>query len=774
MNRIAFALAAFLLATSASLASPLWSVLTDNPTGEDAAIATGVTYTADPPFANPADPELRRLIDRGGRYNDWNNTAGINNADQTLTFDLKDTYQVGRVQLQFDMPAKPAYVDISVADDEDGPWVQIGRITPEERHGWYELTTEPLRIARFVRMFFKLKEWGWYLREVKLWGVYGSEPGPDVILPTERVGDSLLLTRDAEARASIVVAADPTGKVLRAARDLQQHLLLMSGAVLPLRTDESDWTGTLLLVGPSRYLAAAGIEAPTGYPRNERVIVKRVGDHIALVGNDEGVFTGTEFAVQMLLERLGCGWFGPDELWHVVPNMPTVEVPPLDIDLLPGFSLRSVWIGQGKRWYLGGVPLRGGHAHSHILPPKDHFATNPQYYALIGGQRTAEGDWQLCTSNADVIRLTIERARAFFDDHPDEVMFSLSNNDCGGFCECEECARTGGNPGAQMLTFANAVASGVRETHPDKWVLFLAYWYTFAAPPEAMTAEPGVSVMIVGQGCHAHPADDALCPTNVNWTQNLRRWADTGALMGIYEWYIPGYKAHGWRRLPWVAGETAARDLELWRAHGVEWVTYESQTGYEENPYPLRWPLFYVAAKRMWDPGLSADEILTDACQKLYGPAAQPMRRYYRELEHAMRNTPVHSGIWNLPPGDALYTPDICRRLSGMLAEAAEAATVAAPQVRERIAAETAVWELAEQTLEQLRAATGPQPLRIIVNETPHLLETPKVTGALLRDIGGIGAEEHVLLVSEDGERPVADDEEIEVVEGMRFRSAPR
>ncbi|NPV48459.1 MAG: DUF4838 domain-containing protein [Armatimonadetes bacterium] len=714
MRGIALIVALLFAVAPLCLAVPLWSVLSDNAADDEPQITTGVTYTAEPAFSNPADPEGRRLIDRGGAWNDWNNTTGINGTDQTLVFDLKAIYGVGKVSLQFDMDAKPASVEVSLATGPEGPWETVGTIKPEARNGWYDLALDTPRPGRYVRMVFRLKEWGWYLREVKLWGTYGNEPGPGEVLPTERDGDRLLLTKDGQPRASIIVAAQPSAKALRAARDLQEHVLKMSGATLPLRTDDGHWTGTLLLVGPSSYLNRAGVEPPTGYPDNERVILRTVGDQIALVGNDEGVFCGTEFAVQMLLERLGCGWFGPDPLWQVVPRQPTVAVPPLNINHTPAFAVRSVWIGQGKRWYLGGVPLRAGHALDQIIPPGQYFADHPEYFSLIGGKRTAEGDFQLCTSNPDVIRITIEKARADFDAHPEQVMYSLSNRDCGGFCECSECAKTGSNPGARMLTFANAVARGLRQTHPDKWVIFLAYWFTAAAPPEPMQAEPGVSVMVVGSGCHVHPATDALCEANVGWTENLRRWAATGAKMGIYEWYIPGCSHKPWRRLPWVAGETAVRDLQLWRSVGVEWVTYESQTAYEENPYPLRWPLFYVAAKHMWDASLSADEILTDACRKLYGPAASAMRRYYRELEHAMRNAPVHSGIWNLPSGEAIYTPEVCQRLRALLADAGEAAKQGDELVQQRVAAETAVWNLAEDTLAELRAATAPKPVAVL------------------------------------------------------------
>jgi hypothetical protein len=754
-------------------ASSLWSVLTDNATGEESAIATGVTYVAEPPFSNPADPEGRRLIDRGGQSNDWNNTAGINWRDQVVTFDLQAVYRVGKAALQFDMDAKPAYVGITVAERFEGPWLPLGRISPDERKGWYDLTApEPLR-GRYVRMEFKLKEWGWYLREVKLWGTHGNEPGPEMAMPTEREGDALLLTKAGQPCASILVAAEPTPKALRAARDLQEHLRRMSGATLPLRTDADEWSGTLVLVGPSRYLARAGIQAPVGYPDNERVILKTLGDAIALVGNDEQGFSGTEFAVQMLLDRLGCGWFGPDDLWQVVPRLSTVAVPALDIEHTPAFGLRSLWIGLGKRWYLGGVPLRSGHAHDAILPPKEHFGAHPEYYALVNGKRTAEGEWQLCTANPEVIGLTIAKARASFDQDPTQVMFSLSNNDCGGFCECEECRKTGANPGARMLTFANRVAQGLRVTHPDKWVIFLAYWYTAMAPAETMQAEPGVCVMIVGSGCHVHPQSDPGCPGNLAWELNCRRWAATGARLGIYEWYIPGCSHKPWRRLPWVAGETAVLDQDTWRSLGVTWVTYESQTAYEEQAYPLRWPLFYVAAKRMWDASLSADAILSDACAKLYGPAAQPMRGYYRELEEAMRQAPVHSGIWNLPAGDALYTPEICARLRQRLAEATEAAAKADLGVQQRIAAESATWQLAEQTLAELRAAPDRRPLHVIVNGTQYVVEKETITGKFVRELGGIAAEETVVVLGEAGERALRDDEEVNVVEGLRFRSVP-
>jgi len=54
------------------------AVITDNATGDEPAIETGVKYTTDPAFDNPPDTTGRRLIDRDLPYNNWNNVTGMN------------------------------------------------------------------------------------------------------------------------------------------------------------------------------------------------------------------------------------------------------------------------------------------------------------------------------------------------------------------------------------------------------------------------------------------------------------------------------------------------------------------------------------------------------------------------------------------------------------------------------------------------------------------------------------------------------------------------
>ncbi len=757
--------------------SSLWRVLSDNALLGEPAMETGATYTAEPAFTNPADTSGRRLINRDPEGGNWNDVAGINYTDQTVVFDLQATRMVGKVELLFSHPQKPAAVEISLGKEQDGPWTTFGTIAPGERSGWHTVVVEAALSARYVRLFFKLDNWGWYVNEVKIWGLRGDEPGPDAVIASEADTDgNILLTHDGEPRASIVVAATPARKSLAAAADLQDHIYKMSGAVLPIRTDDRPWSGTLILVGPSKCLAQAGIQAPDS-PDTEKIILKTIGTNIALVGNDTGSFAGTEFAVQTLLEKLGCGWFTPDPLWQPLPQTRTISVPALNIEHVPAFRHRSVWIGLGKRWYLGGTDLSSGHAHAALFPPSEYFQEHPQYYALIGGKRTAEGEWQLCTSNPDVIRLTVEKARTYFDAHPEMQTFSLGNNDTGGFCECDACVKTGSNPAARMLAFSNAVAKELRTTHAGKSVTNYAYWYTYEAPREQMRAEPGVIFVPVGQGCHAHSMTDSKCAANVAFRANLVRWAGTGTKLGFYEWYIPGCSQQHWRRIPWVAGSTALADQQFLRSQGVEWLTYESQHAYEEKAYPLRWPLFYVAAKGMWDASLTFETIMREACEKLYGAAAPRMLRYFLDLESCMRNCPGHGGIWNLPDPLEVYPADAQARLSKHLAEAQEVAESASPEVQQRIAAEQEIWKLAVEAMDGIRQdanQSAKMSYTVFYNEIAHVIEREKVTGRYLRDRFGILGEQKVILVDGDRDREIGDRDELQVTSGMKFRSNPR
>ena len=174
-------------------------------------------------------------------------------------------------------------------------------------------------------------------------------------------GDAdFLIAENGTAKVTIVIPESPSDKVRAAAEDLQSVLNKMTGAVVKIGFDSVERRdGNYILVGPTKQTKELGIEQPTGYPNAEKVIVKRVKNYLVLIGNDDAVYQGTENAVTMLLEKLGCGWFGTDPLWEEIPSYPTLAVGELDIEHTPRFRSRntrvySSYLALGSRWYLGG------------------------------------------------------------------------------------------------------------------------------------------------------------------------------------------------------------------------------------------------------------------------------------------------------------------------------------------------------------------------------------------------------------------------------------
>ncbi|MCX5662290.1 MAG: DUF4838 domain-containing protein [Planctomycetota bacterium] len=724
------------------------SVLTDNAVGDEAAIETGVAYTAEPAFENPVDTAGRRLLDRDLPMSDWNTCAGINKPEQTLTFDMKREYRFSRFAAWFTRPAKPASIECSVAATLAGPWVPAGTITPVD--GWNELKPATPVAGRFVRMRFKIKEWGWYINEVKFWGTRADEPGLEAKLPLVREGSGLALVKEGKPVASVIVAADAPPRLLKEARFLQKTIEQMSGAVLPVRDDSRDWEGGQILVGPSKLNTLAfeqGEEKPQGY----RLVVGK--NRIAIAGNDADPMTGTNYAVYDLLEKLGCGWFGPDPLYQVVPRRATLVVADEDRTERPAMAMREVWNVPADirpAWRLGGTKVHSGHAYADILPPAKHWATHPEYYSLVDGKRTQGG--QVCFTNPEVQRLTLESCREFFKAHPDAMAVSLSPNDRGGFCECDACTKTGGNPGERTLAFCNVVAKGLAESNPGKCVTFLAYWYTFAAPVNGTKAEPNVIVQIVKQGCHAHAFDDAHCAINVGQSRNLEAWGRIGAKLSIYEWYIPGCSRAEWKKLPWVASDVAYRDVRYWRAHGVQWITYESQTAYESGTgYPRRWPLYYLAARAMWNPDEDPNAVMRDASDKLYGPAGRTMAEYFRVVADTMEQTQSHGSIWNMPPAENIFRAEVTAKLRKLLSRAMEEAA-ADTGSWQRVAAEAGAWREGEQALAGLPPFKLHPVDALDYNGGIWFTDQDRLKGVDVRDLIGIGAGENVMVRPPGGE----------------------
>lgn len=547
-----------------------------------------------------------------------------------------------------------------------------------------------------------------------------------------------IVVDDGQARTVIAYSDETTQKERDAAKRLENFLARMTGVSLEILTVSEAPTDTgRLLIGPAA-ARTVGIDIAQTYPGGERVVLKRVGKDFVIAGNDAQAYQGTRHAVDLFLSELGCECFGPDPDWHVVPKTDKVAVGDIDIDSSPDFDFRSdfffqhPWEGSHPdydppAWGLGGILVHMPHNYENIVP-YSLIEEHPDYFALVNGKRTAKGA-QICFSNPEVVTRAAQAARSHFDNNPAQLMFSLSANDCAGFCECPECKKLGENPAGQTLSFCNAVLRELRKTHPDKSVATIAYLATLEAP-RRIKSGPGVMVFVVNQSCRAHAHDSPSCPTKKPWLKNLAAWKATGAeVAGTYEYYMTAWG--GYKHLPAFFADAALRDLRYYKAQGIKNVYCEGAAFATIEDSPFQWPLHYVMAKGLWNVDLTAEQILRPACRKLFGQAAEPMLSFYMTCAKALEANPNHGSMWGLPDPSLTYTPEVLETLRGQLGLAMTQAAGESSEVVGRILDVFECWSRAERRLiDDARKRQYPKYLHDGINGQPgiQLIATNEVS----------------------------------------------
>lgn len=466
----------------------------------------------------------------------------------------------------------------------------------------------------------------------------------------------------------------------QAALELQHYIRKMSGAELPIERmqpyelENAYYEGKQLLVLAVGEQTAwqFGLDVPVLRPEGFYQMCDGTG-LLGVLGKDP---EGLMYGVYDLLEQFGVRWYLPTELGENVPKRDTIKVDYLNNVENPDFILRNMWLVFGDRptqerqdyalWRrrnkMGGVHAETGHNLGRIISPAEYGATHPEYFPLINGQRvipTGSLDWQPCTSNPEVVRIAAEKARQAFDNDPELWSFSLSPNDgWTGWCECDACVALDppefqGDPrhgkGRRMLVFANAVAGLLQQTHPDRHVCFYAYTAALE-PPTDMRAHPQVVVAVAHYkpvADHLRPITDPDSAPNAAFIPIVEGWAQVSDKLIAREYFTSLVsEMDGLARV--AAAWALAEDIPWYRAHHV--------LGISSEAIPI-WGTcglnFYLAAKLMWDADADVEAILDDYFAGMYGPAAEPMRRYFETIRDIARERHLKSELFtdrDFPP----------------------------------------------------------------------------------------------------------------------------
>ena len=467
------------------------------------------------------------------------------------------------------------------------------------------------------------------------------------------VPQPLELARDGRTTYSIAISRDASPSEKHGSEELQRFLQEMSGARLPMVTDAEEARGNLVIVGKSNYLDSSGLQIPFPFLGAEGFAIKTAGPHLVIAGGRQ---RGTMYGIYTFLEKLGCRWFAVDV--SRIPRLPTITVQSLDEIHKPAFEYREPYFTEARDrdWAArnkmngnvlnldastGGKVEYSGSSFYGLIPPEQYFKDHPEYFALVDGRRRAEAA-QICLTNPDVLRLSIEKVLENLHQPPQANIFRVDQNDFWGWCECENCQHVeqeeGGAHSGPILRFVNAIAAAVAKEHPDTLIETIAYAYS-ESPPAKVRPLPNVRVQLCPIGaCQAHPYEK--CRYDAYLMTNLRAWAKItdGAL---YVWHYNTDFSHYLRPFP-DFGEIAA-DVPMLRRNGVVGLFMQGSVmpgGGGENA-ALR---AYVVARLLWDTNVNVRSDIEEFHRAFYGHAAPAMLEYFDLLQHVVSFPPAGQG----------------------------------------------------------------------------------------------------------------------------------
>ncbi len=460
-------------------------------------------------------------------------------------------------------------------------------------------------------------------------------------------GPALTLAHNGRSAFTIVRASAASPSQVYAAAELQRFLREMTGAELPIRTDEAPLPEQAILLGATAYTEQVlGSEPDVAALGEDGFRLVTAGDHLCIIG---GPARGTLYGVYELLERHGgCRWYA--SFHSIIPRHERLALEPLDDTQVPAFAMREpFWWemrngdfaarcrangnGMALEDHHGGKIRFGGglfvHTFYRLVPPAEFFEDHPEYFSLIDGTRQI-GWSQLCLTNPDVLRIVTERVLAAIRRDPAAKLFSVSQNDWAGYCQCEGCREIDEreeSPAGTLIHFVNQVAEAVEKEFPDVWIETLAYQYT-RKPPKTIRPRHNVVPRLCTIECDfSLPLDESPYPQNVQFVEDIKGWSAITDKLYVWDYTTNFHNYVGPHpNFPAIPG-----NIRFFRDNRVVGLF---EQGANEGPHAEFGELrAWLIAKLLWNPDQPVEPLLDDFFKGYYGAAAGPIREYFDALQ---------------------------------------------------------------------------------------------------------------------------------------------
>jgi len=484
----------------------------------------------------------------------------------------------------------------------------------------------------------------------------------------------------------IVLPSSSTVYEKKAAEVLQDYLLQISNTALPIIEADKPGSPYEILLGQNDRLGERGISIDFNELDADGFVIKTDSMRLIIAGGD---YKGTLYGVYTFLEKiLGCRMYSPKV--KIIPETDLIAFETIDIKEIPVLKFRDThysvtWQEEYSAWHKldhdpkGGIgkPLWGSwvHTFNSLVPPELYYDAHPEYFALRDGKRLPT---QLCLTNPEVLKLTVQSLRKQAAAHPEAKYWSVSQNDNRLYCQCDNCRAIDereGSPSGSIITFVNQVA----DQFPDLTISTLAYEYGRKAP---LTVRPRKNVNIMLCSIEARrdiPVTEGQDEESKSLVKDFEDWGKIASDIVVWDYVIQFTNLIS----PFPNLHVLQPNLRFFVKNGA---TAMFEQGNRDGGGEFAELRSYLLSKLMWNPEENVDTLMNDFLRGYYGAASVPIRKYIDEMRVALLASGKQLRIFGSPNEASVsyLTPELIIRYKQLFDEA-EKAVAAEPEVLERV-----------------------------------------------------------------------------------------
>lgn len=523
----------------------------------------------------------------------------------------------------------------------------------------------------------------------------------------------IILADNQASRYSIILPTNATAYEQKAATVLQDYLLQISGAALPVIKADKHRSAYEIVLGQNERLDELGTGINYQSLKDDGFIIKTDSMRLIIAGGNE---KGTLYGVYSFLEKyLGCRMYTPTV--KIVPARSQITLGKINDLQVPAIGFRTThyraaWDAEYAEWHKldhapdGERPDWGMWVHTFntLVPPQDYYQSHPEYFSMVKGSRIPT---QLCLANPEVLQITIQNLRKLVAQNPEAKYWSVSQNDNRDYCTCDLCRSLDsieGSPSGSIINFVNKVA----DQFPDKMISTLAYEYGRHAPK---TLKPRDNVNIMLCSIEAYRDKPLTKDTaSAEFVKDVKDWGSISKDIIIWDYVIQFNNLLS----PFPNLQVLQPNLQFFAENGVNAMFEQGNREVGGEFAALR---AYMISKLMWDPYQNADSLMNDFLYGYYGAAGEPIRKYIDDMREALLKSNKPLRIFGSPNDavDTYLTPALMTRYNALF-DVAEKMVKDSAELLERV--RIARLPLMYATLEQaIKNYSGEDGLFVKVND---------------------------------------------------------